>query len=66
MCRSEKFYFKRLYDYLTDYYWVHEEDIEWCPNPAVNQWKFKVPGNKAFSLLTCDDDGNVTEEMVLW
>lgn len=65
MKKSEKFYYDHLYDYLTDYYWVHEEDIEWYPNPAINQWKFRVPGEKLLTLLTCDDQGNVEEQLVV-
>ena len=65
MRRSDEFYFENLYDYLTDNYWEFEEDLEWFTNPAPNQWKFRVPGETVIVLLTCDDDGNVTEEGVL-
>lgn len=65
MPRTEEFYHDHLYDYLTDYYWVYEEDLEWYPNPAPNQWKFRVPNHKAITLLTCNDDGEVVEEL-LW
>lgn len=64
MQRSEKFYFRNLYDYLTDHYWVWEEDLEWYPNPAINQWKFKKPGDNPVVLLTCDENGNVEEELL--
>lgn len=64
MQRSEKFYHDRLYDYLTDHYWVHEEDLEWYTNPAPNKWKFQVPEGPIV-ILTCDEDGNVIEG-VLW
>ena len=65
MQRSEKFYHDRLYDYLTDYYWVYEEDLEWYPNPDINQWKFRVPGDSLATFLTCDDEGNIEEVWVL-
>ena len=66
MRRSEKFYHNRLEKYLKYNYADVEDNIEWYVNPATNKWKFKVPGKDNIVLLTCDINGNITEEMILF
>lgn len=58
--RTEKFYKNRLNKYFMEHYPDYEETAEWYVDPAVNEWKFEIPG-QGIILLTCHDDGKVTE-----
>lgn len=58
----EWWYIKRLQKYYNDHYLQHDEEVEWYANPKPNKWRFIIPKLMLNVLLTCDDEGNVTEE----
>lgn len=58
----EWWYIERLQRYYNDHYLQYDEEVEWYANPLPNQWRFIIPKLRLNVLLTCDDEGNVTEE----
>lgn len=61
--RTEKWYDKHLRDYFYKKYSDYEYDTEWFVNPANNQWKFYILKLGLIVVLTCDEDGNVSEKL---
>lgn len=60
--KPEKWYQRRLAKYFTDHYKQYEDTAEFWNDPAENQWLFDIPELGVKIELTCDDNGNVTEE----
>ena len=58
--RNKMFYNSRLSQYFDSHYQEYTETAEWYTNPAINQWKFEIPGIGVV-VLTCSSDGDVTE-----
>lgn len=63
LIKSEKWYQRRLAKYFEDHYGEHEDDVEFFPDPAFNQWLFDIPQNNVRVELTCDINGNVYEQV---
>lgn len=55
-------YLKYLTAYFVGKYGQYDEDVEWFNNPAENEWLFNVPALGKRVHLTCDNEGNITEE----
>ena len=62
--RNEKFYFSRLSKYFDAHYQEYAQIAEWYTNPALNQWKFELPGIGVV-VLVCSDDGEITESITV-
>lgn len=62
--KTDKWYHKRLREYFMDHYGIYENDSEWFVNPAPNKWKCYLPGPQLTITFTCDDAGNVTEDIL--
>lgn len=61
--RNEKWYQKkRLTEYFAEHYERYEDTAEFWKDPAPNQWLFDFPELGVKIELTCDEEGNVTEE----
>lgn len=60
LVRNKMFYNSRLSRYFDSHYQEYTETAEWYTNPAINQWKFEIPGISVV-VLTCSSDGDVTE-----
>ena len=58
----EWWYIKRLQKYYNEHYLEHDETTEWFADPKPNTWRFILPELNLDIILTCDDDGKVTEE----
>lgn len=63
MKQLEKWYRRRLHNYMTDYYEELENngEIEWWNDPAPNQWLFDIPSLGFRVELTCSNKGYVSE-----
>lgn len=59
--RTEKWYQRRLAKYFTEHYEAYEDNTEYWPDPAYNQWLFDIPELDKRIELTCYDDGRVTK-----
>jgi hypothetical protein len=62
MLKTKRYYEGVLRAYYYSYYGMYEEDTEFYVNPALNKWKFYIPPLDVIVTLTCDDEGEVTEE----
>lgn len=62
MKHTEKWYQRRLAKYFTEHYEHYEDDAEYFPDPAPNQWLFDIPEFNTRIELTCDDSGVVSEQ----
>lgn len=60
--RKEQWYQERLLEYFEDNYETYEDTIEWYVNPVINQWLFDIPELDLKVELTCDEDGEITEQ----
>lgn len=60
--KTEKWYQRHLAKYFTDYFEAYEDTAEWFNDPVINQWLFYIPELDLKVKLTCDDQGEVTEE----
>lgn len=58
----EWWYIRRLQKYYNEHYIQHDEDTEWFADPKPHVWRFRLPGLGYDIILTCDDNGKVTEE----
>lgn len=61
--KNEKWYQRRLAKYFSEHYGEHEDLAEFFADPAINQWLFNIPYFGIRVELTCDDKGNVTEQV---
>lgn len=57
----EWWYIRRLQTYYNEHYLNYDEEVEWYGNPEPNKWRFVIKKLGLNILLTCDDDGNITE-----
>lgn len=64
MTQMERWYRRRLHNYMVEHYEELEDndEIEWWNDPAPNQWLFDIPKLKVRVEITCDKKGNVTEQ----
>lgn len=62
MKHHELWYIRRLQCYYNEHFLEFDEYVEWFANPKPNTWKFKIPRFGMTVILTCDDEGNVSEE----
>lgn len=58
--RNKRFYNSKLSAYFDNHYQEYTETAEWYAAPAINQWKFEIPG-VGVVVLACSIDGEVTE-----
>ena len=63
MLKPEKWYQRRLAKYFTEHYEEYEFLAEYWNDPAPNQWLFDIPDLGIRVELTCDDKGNVVEQV---
>lgn len=61
--KPEKWYQKHLTNYFTEHYGQYEDSAEFWPNPAPNQWLFRIPELGVKVRLICTDRGVVREEV---
>lgn len=61
--RNEKWYQRRLSQYFDKHYSNLEDDAEFWPDPAPNQWLFDIRFLGYRVELTCDDNGTVHEQI---
>lgn len=66
MPRTQRFYTNHLQRYFDEYYGEHDDYAEYYVDPAPNQWKFYIPSLGKLVLLTCDDNGEITEIIKDW
>ena len=60
--KTEIWYRKRLGEYFLKHYKQYDESIQWYIDPDINQWEFVIPELGLTILLTCHDNGEITEE----
>lgn len=62
--KYERWYRRRLHNYFMEHYSEYEDadEIEFYNDPAPNQWLFDIPELDVRVKLTCDKEGNVTDE----
>lgn len=60
--KTEKWYQRRLAKFFTEHYEPYEDTVEFWNDPTPNQWLFDIPEWNARIELTCDDEGNITEQ----
>ena len=63
--KYERWYHRRLFNYFREWYEDLEDEgeIEFYNDPAPNQWLFDIPELDVRVKLTCDQNGNVFEEI---
>lgn len=59
--KPDKWYQRRLAGYFEKEFGQYEDQAEFFPDPAPNQWLFDIPELCLRIELTCDDKGRVTE-----
>ena len=60
--KSKRFYRHYLQRYFDALYSEYEDSASFYNNPAPNQWSFEIPELSVKVLLTCDENGIITEE----
>lgn len=60
--RTTDWYKKTLTDYFYKHYPNQVNESRWFVNPSESQFKGYLPDLRVILYLTCDEDGNVTEE----
>ena len=61
--RTEKWHQRRLAKYFTEHYEIYEDTAEFWNDPEPNQWLFDISELNIRVLLTCDEQGMVTERV---
>jgi hypothetical protein len=61
--KPEKWYQRRLAKYFTENYEKYEDAAEYYPDPFVNQWLFDIPERGVRVELTCNEKGEVREQL---
>ena len=63
--KYERWYHRRLFNYFREWYEDLEDEgeIEFYNDPAPNQWLFDIPELDVRVKLTCDQNGNVFEDI---
>lgn len=59
--KTKKFYRDHLQRYFDALYSEYENDAAFYNDPSPNQWLFEISDLSVKVLLTCDDEGIVTE-----
>ena len=59
--KTANWYRYRLAKYTKDHYGRYSNEIEFFPDPDINQWKFKIPSLNLVVVLVCLDSGNINE-----
>lgn len=62
MNHSKKWYQRRLAKYFTEHYAIYEDNADFFADPAANMWLFDIPECAVRIELTCDDNGDITEQ----
>lgn len=64
MRHTEKWYQRRLAKYFENHYWSYEDSANYYTDPNINQWSFEIDenGEKIHVILTCNEDGSVSEQ----
>ena len=63
--KPDWWYEKKLLQHFNNYYFEYEDIVEWYTNPEPRSWKFYIPGLSLTVVMTCDDNGKVTEKRSL-
>lgn len=61
--RSETWYNRKLQKYFDEHYVEYEETAGYYVNPSINVWKFEIPEKGIKVTLTCEDNGNIIENI---
>ena len=62
MNHSKKWYQRRLAKYFTEHYAIYEDNADFFADPAANMWLFDITECAVRIELTCDDNGDITEQ----
>ena len=54
-------YIKHLQRYFNEHYGNYDESAEWSVDPAPNKWEFVIRVLGIRVILTCHEDGKISE-----